>query len=811
MDARMLFLIQARNEASKDLRQLQNDIGSVVKSTAQQTVDVGGDFDVSGLVKQFSTLDGAVGAVASSIPVVGGALAGLGLASVAVQLGTVGAQSLRMSAAFDVAAKRAGLMGDQVLAALQKASNGTISDQSLRQSATRALGLGVADEVSEFTQLMEVARAKAAETGQSVAEAFDFLVTGIGRASPEILDNVNIVLNGQQVFDQYAASIGKTAEQLDQAERKQAVLNAVLAQGAGGMDATVAAAAESAEAIERLGASWDNLKTQMGESFAPIMAAAFDALASGLDTVNEVGDALGGEFAVKLGEIDGQIVQLTARINELRDAQQYAPGEGVNNQIALYRDQIVMLEQARNQLLGNADAAATVEGAWARIGQVTVKTKDEAWAAASAWKDLAGATTGAAAAQSAAAGPIANTTALLADQQAQAAATAGQLRGMWLAAANALGAQQALKGWESGMETLNGLEQLWIRQGKSAEEQAFLKAEYLQRQNELIQYQIDAPRREAEAIKAQTQAMSRANDAAAAGSREALTAGDKLARQVGSLPASGREAGKAMDALGDKVRDALNAGSAASGQSPIDTLLGKVQGVLSGSLSLDVGMDPAAMLPREDAINENARRLAAIMNEGLANQPWLEEFKAEVPQVFEELAASGDPKAAAARMMQEFQQGLRPELIDKEAVKERVKTMLVGDANMAALAQEIAAELAQELGVSLGQAQQAVQAALGVQANGAPGNGLATGDLQAGLVSAADGKAMVEQIAGQMDAASDRMRQAGVTAGTSYGLGFMAVVETSLAGPLIGLLVTLVTPGVLAQLAAKQGQAGAKP
>ena len=810
MDARMLFLIQARNEASKDLRQLQNDIGSVVKSTAQQTVDVGGDFDVSGLVKQFSTLDGAVGAVASSIPVVGGALAGLGLASVAVQLGTVGAQSLRMSAAFDVAAKRAGLMGDQVLAALQKASNGTISDQSLRQSATRALGLGVADEVSEFTQLMEVARAKAAETGQSVAEAFDFLVTGIGRASPEILDNVNIVLNGQQVFDQYAASIGKTAEQLDQAERKQAVLNAVLAQGAGGMDATVAAAAESAEAIERLGASWDNLKTQMGESFAPIMAAAFDALASGLDTVNEVGDALGGEFAVKLGEIDGQIVQLTARINELRDAQQYAPGEGVNNQIALYRDQIVMLEQARNQLLGNADAAATVEGAWARIGQVTVKTKDEAWAAASAWKDLAGATTGAAAAQSAAAGPIANTTALLADQQAQAAATAGQLRGMWLAAANALGAQQALKGWESGMETLNGLEQLWIRQGKSAEEQAFLKAEYLQRQNELIQYQIDAPRREAEAIKAQTQAMSRANDAAAAGSREALTAGDRLARQVGSYPSTTREAGRAFDALGQKVRDALGSGAAA-GTDPIDALLGKVQSVLSGSLNLDVGVDPAAMLPRPDAVNENARRLAAIMNEGLANQPWLEEFKNEVPGVFEELAASGDPRAAAARMLQDFQAGLRPELIDKEAVKERVKTMLVGDANMAALAQEIAAELAQELGVSLGQAQQAVQAALGVQANGAPGNGLATGDLQAGLVSAADGKAMVEQIAGQMDAASDRMRQAGVTAGTSYGLGFMAVVETSLAGPLIGLLVTLVTPGVLAQLAAKQGQAGAKP
>ncbi|MEI2610870.1 MAG: hypothetical protein V9G20_19745 [Candidatus Promineifilaceae bacterium] len=39
--------------------------------------------------------------------------------------------------------------------------------------------------------------------------------------------------------------------------------------------------------------------------------------------------------------------------------------------------------------------------------------------------------------------------------------------------------------------------------------------------------------------------------------------------------------------------------------------------MLSGALSPDIGFDPSSILPREDDINENARRLAAIANEGI--------------------------------------------------------------------------------------------------------------------------------------------------------------------------------------------------
>ncbi|MEI2610872.1 MAG: hypothetical protein V9G20_19755 [Candidatus Promineifilaceae bacterium] len=48
--------------------------------------------------------------------------------------------------------------------------------------------------------------------------------------------------------------------------------------------------------------------------------------------------------------------------------------------------------------------------------------------------------------------------------------------------------------------------------------------------------------------------------------------------------------------------------------------------------------------------------------------------------------------------------------------------------------------------------------------------------------------------------------EAGKGAGTQWGTGFMSTVESGIANPLITLLVTLVTPGIMAQIAAGKSQ-----
>lgn len=95
---------------------------------------------------------------------------------------------------------------------------------------------------------------------------------------------------------------------------------------------------------------------------------------------------------------------------------------------------------------------------------------------------------------------------------------------------------------------------------------------------------------------------------------------------------------------------------------------------------------------REDAVEEPACCLADIAVRGF-DSPWTEYIRTAFPEIFAQLLSSGDPKAAAAGILKDFEAGLRPELLDKGKAKELVKRALLGDANMTQLANEIAAEL----------------------------------------------------------------------------------------------------------------------
>lgn len=251
-------------------------------------------------------------------------------------------------------------------------------------------------------------------------------------------------------------------------------------------------------------------------------------------------------------------------------------------------------------------------------------------------------------------------------------------------------------------------------------------------------------------------------------------------------------------------------GGGGGGGSPIqdafNSILGKVKGVLSSALSGDIGgLDPKDFLPREDAINENARRLAAIMRDGLGNQDWLPEFKAETGGLFDELIAAGDVRGAAARILQEFQAGMRPELLDRDQVKENVRRMILGEQSMAELADQIARELAAETGTSLAR----VQSMVGAQLGTTPGAGMqqATGEGADGGVQA---ESFVSGWVATMNKLYTRIYETGAESGTQWGAGFMATVESGIPGALIGILVALVTPGVMAQMAQQQSAAAAR-
>lgn len=215
--------------------------------------------------------------------VVAGAIRLVGEAGDLIKLGAT-AQGARVS--FDNLAVSVGATGDALLGKLRAAAQGTVSDANLISSANSGILLTGGKLATELPRLLQIARASAQATGDDVGFVFDSLVKGIARGSPQIIDNAKITLDAEGAFKAYAASIGKTSDQLTRADQQQATLNAVLAAGTDIIAKTGGAAETNATSIARLGASWDNLKVKVGGALANVVAPAVE----GANAVVTLGD-----------------------------------------------------------------------------------------------------------------------------------------------------------------------------------------------------------------------------------------------------------------------------------------------------------------------------------------------------------------------------------------------------------------------------------------------------------------------------------------------------------------------------------------
>jgi len=156
--------------------------------------------------------------------------------------------------------KQFGKNADEVIKSLKKVSDGTISNAKLVEGANRAMALNVTKDIGQMSELLEVARFRAQAMGISTTQAFDDIVTGIGRQSPLILDNLGIITKG---WAEEAKAAGVAFDQ-------QFMLNKILKQGsqeikdAGGVTLT------TAERMQQMGVAIENARLAIGSAIAPL-------------------------------------------------------------------------------------------------------------------------------------------------------------------------------------------------------------------------------------------------------------------------------------------------------------------------------------------------------------------------------------------------------------------------------------------------------------------------------------------------------------------------------------------------------------
>ncbi len=243
-------IIADATELDKALKQSEKDFNNLGKTADKQTTNISKDFKEMGKI----------------MVVAGGAItASFGL--MIKQASSL--ESVRIS--FNHLTSASGQAGDEIVSALKKASAGTVAESDLMQSANKAMLLGVGKNTEDFSTLMEIARDRAKAMGLTTTQAFDDIVKGIGRGSPLILDNLGILVDAITANKEYAASIGKTAEQLTEAEKTQALLNQVLEQGKSSMNKSAQTTLTTSEQFQKLQASIKDLSGEIGTTLLPLV------------------------------------------------------------------------------------------------------------------------------------------------------------------------------------------------------------------------------------------------------------------------------------------------------------------------------------------------------------------------------------------------------------------------------------------------------------------------------------------------------------------------------------------------------------
>ena len=197
-------------------------------------------------------------------------------------------------------------------------SLGTVDDMTL-MSSSLTLAAGASENLQGHMlkaapQLLEIAKAANAVNPAvgDTAFLFDSLARGVKRSSPLIIDNTGLVLKLGEANEAYAATIGKTVEDLTAEEKQIALLNATIEAGdrlivqAGGnvesyTDAWAQLRVESKNAT-------DEMKATAAEGLGPLVS----GYADNLRIAREYGDEI-GLLRANLGNL-GDALGLTGTI-----------------------------------------------------------------------------------------------------------------------------------------------------------------------------------------------------------------------------------------------------------------------------------------------------------------------------------------------------------------------------------------------------------------------------------------------------------------------------------------------------------------
>lgn len=193
----------------------------------------------------------------------------------AIELGRLGAQSLRTKTAF--ANISGGAMSAEAnLGAMRDATRGAMSEQAMMENANKLLQMGLAETSDELGRTTQMATMLGAAMGMDAQRAMDDWSAMMANQSLPRLDQFGISSGRVRVL------MNELTSSIEGMTREQAFSQAVMLEGAAAMERLGGAVEDEMLAFERAEATIADAKTTLAESFAPAVAFVMDLMATGV-------------------------------------------------------------------------------------------------------------------------------------------------------------------------------------------------------------------------------------------------------------------------------------------------------------------------------------------------------------------------------------------------------------------------------------------------------------------------------------------------------------------------------------------------
>ena len=262
--------MNVRGRGVKKTAMQMKDLGKQTDKTSKSTGELnrnwkGASNQSSGASKNFSKMSQGMGGIVGAY------------ATLAANIFAIGAAFRFLESAGDLQKLKEGqiLYASATGVALKSLTNDIIAATDAQITFTNASQAAAIGKAAGLTNDQLIRLGKGAKDvsiilGRDVTDSFNRLVRGVTKAEPELLDELGIILRLADASEKYGAVIGKSAQDLTQFEKSQAVTLEVLDQVESKYGRIMAVMEPAGNQFTKLGKSFDDITNHIKEFAAAI-------------------------------------------------------------------------------------------------------------------------------------------------------------------------------------------------------------------------------------------------------------------------------------------------------------------------------------------------------------------------------------------------------------------------------------------------------------------------------------------------------------------------------------------------------------